>query len=81
MDKHIEYLYQLLGRYTAIGAGDFIASKICRIDHKDSCIFCVSCSKLFIPRLNCKTKLDDDKFAIECLSCTAKYVFNTKDYI
>ncbi|KAI4291244.1 hypothetical protein PAPHI01_0518 [Pancytospora philotis] len=75
MGSELAYLYRLLGHYSALGAPEYIVSKICSIDGRDSPVFCVRCCVLFVPNVNCKAKMDDKKFTVRCLSCSKEYVF------
>lgn len=71
----MRYYSELLDAYTAAGSPDYIVSKICQLRTEPSNAFCIRCASLFVPRVNCRTKSDDERFSITCLKCRGEYTF------
>ncbi|KAI5169991.1 hypothetical protein PAEPH01_1155 [Pancytospora epiphaga] len=73
--RRIRYYEKLLDLYAAMGTESFIVSKILQITVTPSNVFCIKCAYVFIPRVNCKTKLEGDSFEIICLGCGGRFIF------
>lgn len=72
----MRYYGRLLDAYAKIGSPDFVVSKIRQLSTAASNIFCVRCARLFIPRVNCRARLDGGSFTIVCLQCREEFVFS-----
>lgn len=70
-----EYYLAILDHYASVGAGDFVVSKIRQRGAVQNALFCVNCSTLFVPRVNCKARLSDRKLTITCSGCLEAFAF------
>ncbi|KAI5149968.1 hypothetical protein ENBRE01_1218 [Enteropsectra breve] len=75
MNPKQQYLYKLLNYYASKDSAAYVISKICQKDAQNSHVFCRTCFHIFIPKVNCTTKIEDSIFQIECRDCRLKSEF------